>query len=56
MTLEDVERRHIELILNDENGNVDRAAARLGISRSSLYNKVRQYRLRVSSASDRQSS
>lgn len=45
LTLEEVERRHIALVLSDENGRVDRAAVRLGISRSSLYNKVRQYGL-----------
>jgi DNA-binding NtrC family response regulator len=45
LTLEDVERRHIDRILRDENGHVDRAAARLGISRSSLYTKIRVYGL-----------
>ena len=49
LSLEDVERRHIELVLKHEDGHVDRAASRLGISRSSLYNKVRQYALRMPS-------
>jgi DNA-binding NtrC family response regulator len=43
MTLEDLERRHISFVLQKENGKVDRAAAKLGIPRSSLYVKIRQY-------------
>jgi len=44
-TLEEVERRHIERVLRDENGNIDRAAKVLGVSRSSLYMKTKQYRI-----------
>ena len=40
LTLAQVERRHIELVLDDEGGNVERAAMRLGIPRSSLYSKL----------------
>jgi DNA-binding NtrC family response regulator len=44
MTLEDVERRHIEHVVRLEAGNVDRAAVRLGVSRSTLYQKLKRYR------------
>ncbi|MEW6272457.1 MAG: sigma-54 dependent transcriptional regulator [Thermodesulfobacteriota bacterium] len=40
MTLLEIERRHIEAVLVEENGHVGRAAVRLGIPRSSLYQKV----------------
>jgi DNA-binding NtrC family response regulator len=44
ITLEEVERRHIEYVLQLEVGNVDRAALRLGVSRSTLYQKLKRYR------------
>lgn len=44
MTLEDLERRHIEHVVRLEAGNVDRAAVRLGVSRSTLYYKLKRYR------------
>ncbi|HEY8516679.1 MAG TPA: sigma-54 dependent transcriptional regulator [Candidatus Binatia bacterium] len=40
LTLLELERRHIEAVLIEENGHVGRAAVRLGIPRSSLYQKV----------------
>jgi len=43
MTLEEVERQHISLVLKKENGKVDRAAAKLGIPRSSLYVKLKHF-------------
>ena len=43
MTLEDLEREHILRILNDRNGNRERAAAVLGISTRTLYRKLREY-------------
>jgi DNA-binding NtrC family response regulator len=43
-TLEEVERRHIEHVVQREAGNVDRAAVRLGVSRSTLYQKLKRYR------------
>jgi DNA-binding NtrC family response regulator len=46
LTLQEVERRHIELVLGEENGHVERAARRLGIPRSSLYHKLKQFGLR----------
>jgi DNA-binding NtrC family response regulator len=41
LTLREVEARYIEAVLHEEAGSIDRTARRLGISRSSLYNKVR---------------
>jgi DNA-binding NtrC family response regulator len=48
LTLLEVERRHIELVLREENGQVERAARRLGIPRSSLYHKIKLFGLRTS--------
>jgi DNA-binding NtrC family response regulator len=48
LTLQEVERQHIELVLQEENGHVERAASRLGIPRSSLYQKIKQLGLRPS--------
>ena len=42
-TLAALERRHIERILREENGNITRAATALGIDRGTLYNKLRRY-------------
>jgi DNA-binding NtrC family response regulator len=50
LTLAEVERRHIELVLAEENGHVERAARRLGIPRSSLYHKIKQFGLKPSAA------
>jgi DNA-binding NtrC family response regulator len=43
LTLVKLERRHIERVLQDERGHVERAARRLGVPRSSLYQKLKQY-------------
>jgi len=42
-TLAALERRHIERVLGQEQGNITRAAAALGIDRGTLYNKLRRY-------------
>ncbi|AKF82192.1 Fis family transcriptional regulator [Myxococcus fulvus 124B02] len=42
LTLEELERRHIERVLRRENGHVERAAVRLGIPRSSLYERLKR--------------
>ncbi|MGE0546263.1 MAG: sigma-54-dependent transcriptional regulator [Kofleriaceae bacterium] len=44
-TLVEAERRHIERVLRFENGSVERAALRLGVSRSTLYQKLRRFRI-----------
>jgi DNA-binding NtrC family response regulator len=42
-TLVDVERAHIERMLRAEGGRVEAAAKKLGIPRSSLYQKIKKY-------------
>jgi DNA-binding NtrC family response regulator len=41
--LEDAERAHVQRVVAEESGDVDRAAARLGIARSTLYQKLKRY-------------
>jgi DNA-binding NtrC family response regulator len=48
LTLSEVERQHIEHVLLDENGSVERAAKRLGVPRSSLYEKLKRHRISTS--------
>lgn len=48
LTLEELERVHIERVLREENGRVAHAAVRLGIPRSSLYQKIQKHRIVVS--------
>jgi DNA-binding NtrC family response regulator len=43
LTLEQLERKHIERVLAAEEGRVDRAAQRLDVPRSSLYQKLKRY-------------
>lgn len=43
MSLDEVERLHIERVIKDANNNYSRAARILGIDRSTLYNKLRRY-------------
>ena len=45
--LEEVEKNHIVNILNETNRNYSKAARTLGISRVTLYNKLRAYGLVV---------
>ncbi len=45
MTLEEMERWYVEQILREENGHVDSAAKRLDIPRSSLYSKLKKWRV-----------
>jgi len=47
-TLREAERSLIEQTLGEERGNVGRAAERLGISRSSLYQRIHRHRISVS--------
>ena len=46
MTLEEVEKSHIRRVLSAVGGHVDEAARRLGISRSSLYQRLQRFGLR----------
>jgi DNA-binding NtrC family response regulator len=48
LTLVELERRHIERVPQEERGHVERAAKRLGVPRSSLYQKLKQYGIIVS--------
>jgi transcriptional regulator with PAS, ATPase and Fis domain len=48
LTLLEVERQHIEYVLQDEKGSVERAAKRLGVPRSSLYEKLKRHRIATS--------
>ncbi len=48
LTLEEIERAHIERVLREEVGRVAQAAARLGIARSSLYQKIQKHRIDLS--------
>jgi len=45
LTLTEVESRHILRVLKEEDGVIDRAAKRLGITRNTLYYKVRKHRI-----------
>ena len=45
MTLGELERWYVEQVLREENGHVDSAAKRLGIPRSSLYSKLKKWRI-----------
>jgi DNA-binding NtrC family response regulator len=45
-SLEEMERRHIALILEQCGGNVTQAARVLGIDRVTLYNKIKKFGLR----------
>lgn len=47
LTLRDLERQHIERVLRQEKGKVEPAARRLGIPRSSLYQKIKQFQIAV---------
>jgi transcriptional regulator of acetoin/glycerol metabolism len=41
----DLEKRLIRSVLQENGGNVSRSAARLGISRKTLYEKMRRHQL-----------
>lgn len=45
LTLLELEQHYIAKILQEEQGNVDRAARRLDVPRSSLYQKIKRYNL-----------
>ena len=45
LTLLELEKQHIERVLQEERGRVERAAKRLGIPRSSLYQKLKKHQI-----------
>jgi DNA-binding NtrC family response regulator len=47
LTLEELERAHIERVLSDLGGRVTEASQRLGIPRSTLYQKIKRFGLAV---------
>lgn len=47
MTLQELERTHIQRVLEAENGKVEAGARRLGIPRSSLYQKLKAHAIKV---------
>jgi DNA-binding NtrC family response regulator len=48
LTLVEIEKQHIERVLIEESGRVERAAKRLGIPRSSLYQKIKKHQIQPS--------
>jgi len=46
-SLNDVEKHHVSKILLENNWNISKSAAILGIDRSTLYNKIKRYELKV---------
>ena len=48
LTLLELEKQHIERVLQEERGHVETAAKRLGIPRSSLYQKIKKYQISTS--------
>ncbi len=47
LSLEEVERIHIEKIVNRTSGNITKAADILGVSRNTLYRKLKEYKINV---------
>ena len=45
LSLRELEQRHIQRVLHKEQGHVESAAKRLGIPRSTLYQKIKQYQI-----------
>ena len=48
LTLQELEKQHIERVLQEEQGRVEKAAKRLGIPRSSLYQKLKKHQIQSS--------
>jgi transcriptional regulator of acetoin/glycerol metabolism len=48
LSLQELERRHIERVLQEERSHVESAAKRLGIPRSTLYQKIKQHQIVLS--------
>jgi transcriptional regulator of acetoin/glycerol metabolism len=43
LSLEELEKKHILTVIEQENGNLVNAAEHLGISRQTLYNKLKKF-------------
>jgi len=50
LTLSDLERIYIQKVIQEENGQIERAAMRLGVPRSSLYKRIKAMGILVSKA------
>src|ERR1051325_6111751 len=48
LTLLELEKQHIERVLQEERWRVEKAAKRLGIPRSSLYQKIKKHQINSS--------
>src|SRR5688500_4444095 len=48
LTLLELEKQHIERVLNEERDRVEKAAKRMGIPRSSLYQKIKKHQIIMS--------
>jgi len=48
LTLVELEKQHIARVLSEEHGRVEKAAKRLGIPRSSLYQKIKKHQIVMS--------
>lgn len=48
LTLRELERRHVERVLREEGGHVSAAARRLGVPRSTLYDKLKRWGIPLS--------
>jgi DNA-binding NtrC family response regulator len=53
LTLKEVQRLHIQRALAAERGNIVRAAVRLGMTRSTLYNKIKTLGINQSNTQDK---
>ena len=51
LTLHQLEKQHIQRVLQEERGRVEKAAKRLGIPRSSLYQKIKKHQIPVTKPS-----
>jgi transcriptional regulator with PAS, ATPase and Fis domain len=47
LSLRELEQRHIKRVLHEEQGHVESTARRLGIPRSTLYQKIKQYQMSI---------
>jgi DNA-binding NtrC family response regulator len=47
LTFRELQRTHIQKTLDAEGGNVARAAVRLGLTRSALYNKMKHFAIKT---------